>query len=239
MKKTIIAVLELSPLANSILQAFIAEAPLTDRTIIVARPGIQESSASAAERESDEDQPLELPCLQVEWNPLSYASTRSAWQQAENLVEGCPDELVILIAPQPDTRPLEECGPRDLERCALANGSALALLIQEADRRFAESGGGSLVVALCNPPQTGPLPSMALGAATGLTEGILALQQEAGKHSNPDGKKPSTIRFMAVRDESGQPDLLSRYLTKILDENPKDIGKILRHTGRSGLFGRA
>ncbi len=226
MKKTIIAVPGLSPAANSLIQAFVAEAPISDRMIIVACPGIVESPHTKDEQEPGENPSLDLPCIRTDWNPLSYASTRSVWQQAENLAESCPDELILLVAPPKDMRPLADCSQRELELCALSNGSALAALIQEACRRFAENGGGSIVIALCPTIDAGPLPAMAIGAASGLAEGILASPGQ-------------DIRFMAVRDESNQPDLLVRYLIKILDESPRDISKILRHTGRGGLFGRA
>ncbi len=215
----------MSPAANSLIQAFVAEAPISDRMIIVARPGSRESTGTSPEPASGEEPPLELPCIQVEWNPLSYASTRGAWQQAENLAESCPDELIVLVAPPNDMRTLSDCSQRELERSTLASGSALAGLIQEACRRFAENGAGSIVIALCPAIEAGPLPCLAIGAAAGLVEGILAI-------------RPQGLRFMAVRDESNQPDLLVRYLIKILDESPKDISKLLKHTGRSGLFGR-
>ncbi len=70
-----------------------------------------------------------------------------------------------------------------------------------------------------------PLGAMAVGAMEALAISLAS-------------QGPEAYKLITVRDESGQPDLLARYLMKVLDEPPRDSTKLLRHGGRMNLFGK-
>lgn len=98
-------------------------------------------------------------------------------------------------------------------------------MIREAARRFEVRGGGTIVLAVVHADR-GPLGAMAEGALLGLAEGILATGL-------------GSVRFAAIRDESGQAETLARHLMKALDEPSRDSGRIQRIGGRQSLFGRS
>lgn len=159
----------------------------------------------------------------VPWNPLSFASARAAMLEAETALGGRLDELLICADPPAYGTSLSEASPRDIERVALEWAAGYAELIREMARRMAENGKGTIALVIIN-RERGPLGSMAAGALTGLAESLVC----AGS---------SPVRYIGVRDESDQPDILARYLVKTLDDTSKETGKILRFSGRVGLFG--
>ena len=163
----------------------------------------------------------------LEWNPLSFASARAVVLEAENALGGRLDELVLFADPPRDETPFVDTPPRAIEQAAQAWASGHAELIREAAKRFRERGGGTVVLVIAERADRGPLGSMAAGALLGLAEGLAASA----------GSANSSWRFVAVRDESGQPDLIARHVAKLLDEPPRETGKVLRFSGRPGLFG--
>lgn len=157
------------------------------------------------------------------WNPLSFASARAAIIEAETALGGSLDELVIFADPPSDATGIADLTPRAIEHAALEWAAGYAELVREAAKRLAERGGGAIVLVVVH-SERGPLGAMAAGALTGLAEGMLVCGT-------------ASVRFYAIRDESGQPDLLARHIVKTLDESPKDSGKIQRFGNRSGFFG--
>jgi hypothetical protein len=162
--------------------------------------------------------------MNIPWNPLSFASARAALMEAETSLGGVLDELVIFADPPADATGITGLTPRIIERVVLEWAAGYAELIREAAKRFVERGGGSIVLVLVQ-AERGPLGAMAAGALTGLAEGLFV----AGT---------SLVRFSAIRDESGQPDLLARQVIKTLDEPSRDPGKVQRFGNRPGFFGR-
>ncbi len=162
--------------------------------------------------------------VSIPWNPLSFASARAALMEIETRFGGALEELVMFADPPADTAGITGVTPRAIEHAVLEWAAGYAELIREAAKRFAERGGGSIVLVLVQ-AERGPLGAMACGALTGLAEGIFV----AGT---------PLVRFSAIRDESGQPDLLARQVIKTLDEPSRDPGKIQRFGNRPGFFGR-
>ncbi len=162
--------------------------------------------------------------VSIPWNPLSFASARAALMEAETALGGLLDELVIFADPPADATGITVLTPRAIERAVLEWAAGYAELMREAAKRFAERGGGSIVLVLVQADR-GPLGAMASGALTGLAEGLFV-------------SGTPLVRFSAIRDESGQPDLLARQVIKTLDEPSRDPGKIQRFGNRPGFFGR-
>lgn len=164
------------------------------------------------------------------WNPLSFASARAALIEAETALGGSLDELVLFADPPSGPATIVNSTPRDIEHEVLTWAAGYAELIREAARRFAERGSGTIMLTVAAEDR-GPLGSMAAGALLGLAEGLLGNDQGAA-------------RYLAIRDESGQPDLLARQIVKMLDdgshERSRERGRaqVLRFGGRSGIFGR-
>ncbi|MBU0935525.1 MAG: hypothetical protein KKI09_10615 [Spirochaetes bacterium] len=229
------------------LAAFAAEAPVSGRTLVLAA-----SDSSAKADAADAGKPKSASCKKTAaaadtaqpgeqtapvycWNPLSWAGASALWQELENQLAGPADELIVLVDPQLSAAGILDCSPRDIERNALAFGSGLVRLLQMALERFAERKRGTVLLLLsCSVYSTeegagstnGLLRMMAQGTAAGLAEGLLA------------AALPEGCRLAVLRDESAMPDLLARHVVKLLDDWPKDTSKILRFTGRSGLFNR-
>jgi hypothetical protein len=160
------------------------------------------------------------------WNPLSFASARAALIEAETAL-GSLDELVIFADPPAGPPAIVDATPRDIEHAVLTWAAGYAELIREAAKRFGERGGGTIVLAVVDEDR-GPLGSMAAGALLGLAEGLLAADQ-------------GVARYLAIRDGSGQPDLLARQVVKVLDEGSdraRGRAQVQKFGGRSGLFGR-
>lgn len=170
----------------------------------------------------------------IPWNPLSFASARAALVEAETALGGRLDEVVVFADPPPGPIGLAEARPAEIERTALEWAAGYAQLLREALRRLAERGGGTVALVLTEADR-GPLGSMAAGALAGLAE-ALAAGMAAGSSGAPGGA--AAVRFVAVRDESGLPDAAARHALRLLDEPPRDPGKVQRFTGRAGLFGR-
>lgn len=232
MKKTTLAV----PDGSRWAVAFASEAASSGRSIATlaingdgadrARSGGKPARAEADADGSPDDAPSESTAA-IPWNPSSFVSARAALVEAETALGGGMDELVIFADPERDEAPLEARTPREIEEAALAWAAGYAELIREAQKRFGERGGGTVCLATIK-AERGPLGSMAEGALAGLAEGMLARPA-----ANQAG------RFIAIRDESGQPESLARQVIKSLDEPGKDQGKLLRFGGRTGLFGRS
>ncbi len=203
------------PDASARVDAFLAEARVSGRTtatLAVAGSDAAES-ADAAETAGS-----------VPWNPLSFASARAALVEAETLLGGSIHELVIIADPPADTQGIAGLSPKAIEGAVLVWAAGHAELLREAVKRFSERGGGSIILVVVH-ANRGPLGAMAAGALLGLAEGMLSVGC-------------GDVRFTAVRDESDQPDLLARQLVKLLDEPPKESGRIQRFGGRTGIFGR-
>ena len=160
----------------------------------------------------------------IPWNPLSFASARVAIIEAETALGGSLDELVLFADPPENPVGIVELTPKVIEGAALSWAAGWSELIREAAKRFAEHGGGTIILVVVQ-AERGPLGAMAAGALLGLAEGILSVGC-------------GSVRFIAVRDESGQSDLLARHVIRMLDESPRDQGKVQRFGGRSNLFGR-
>ena len=190
--------------------AFVTEARVTGRNTAVLH------LAETGEADADE--------VSVAWNPLSFASARAALMETETAFGGVLDELVIFADPPTDATGITGVTPRAIERAVLEWAAGYAELIREAAKRFAERGGGSIVLVIVQ-AERGPLGAMASGALTGLAEGLFVT-------GTPQ------VRFSAIRDESGQPDLLARQVIKTLDEQSREPGKIQRFGNRPGFFGR-
>lgn len=196
------------------------EAKVTGRSTAVLRlvEAGPEKAAEAGTGESDAGE------ASIPWNPLSFASARAALVEAETSLDGALDELVVFADPPADATGITGLTPRTIERAVLEWAAGYAELVREAAKRFAERGGGSIVLVLVQ-AERGPLGAMAAGALTGLAEGLFVTGM------------PS-VRFSAIRDESAQPDLLARQVIKALDEPSRDPGKIQRFGNRPGFFGR-
>lgn len=198
------------PSGSSRASAFVTEAKVTGRCTAILN--------------LDESDEPEAGAIRISWNPLSFASARVAIMEAETALGGVLDELVIFADPPSDVAEITGLTPRIIERSVLEWAAGYAELIREAAKRFVERGGGSIVLVLVQAAR-GPLGAMASGALTGLAEGLFM----AGT---------PMVRFSAIRDESGQPDLLARHIIKTLDEPSRDPGKIQRFGNRQGFFGR-
>lgn len=243
MKKTTLAV----PAGSARVDAFLAEARVSGRSTAVLsmegpgfRPvpqgsGVAEGSGSA-ETPDDAEVPGEdmdgNAAARIPWNPLSFASARAAIIEAETALGGSIDELALFADPPGDRDGIVDLSPKAIESAALAWAAGWAELIREAAKRFGERGGGSIVLVVVQ-SERGPLGAMAAGALAGLAEGMISVGS-------------GLVRFIAVGDESDQPDLLARYVIKSLDEASRstgrpagrDAGRMQRFGGRSNLFGR-
>jgi hypothetical protein len=160
----------------------------------------------------------------ISWNPGSFASTKAALIEAETALGGTIDEAIVFIDPSDKGSRLPELSLGQIEAATTSWITGYAQLLRELGRRFAERGSGLILVVLL-PGERGPLGAMATGAMEALACSLAAQPGEA-------------YRLFAIRDESGQPELLARYLMKILDEQPRDSTKLLRHGGRLSLFGK-
>jgi hypothetical protein len=198
------------PAGSARVDAFVSEARVSGRSTAIL--SIEPSGQAGT------DDPL------IPWNPLSFASARVAIIEAETVLGGSLDELVMFADPPEDQTGIVELTPKALESAALSWAAGWAELIREAAKRFTERGGGTILLVVVH-AERGPLGAMAAGALIGLAEGMLSV-----------GCGP--VKFIAVRDESGQPDMLARLVVRTLDEPPRDQGKVQRFGGRSNLFGR-
>jgi len=212
-KKTTLTV----PAESSYVEAFAAEARVSGRAVAELR--VAEPGTTTAAPERPDGAPPELP-----WCPLSFASARAAIVEAETSLGGSLDELVVFADPPADLAAIADLTPKAIERAALEWAAGYAELIREAARRFVEKGRGAIVLVVAQ-SERGPLGAMAAGALLGLAEGILA--SGAG-----------SFRFLAIKDESGQPDAVARQVLKTLDDTGRDPGKVQRFGGRPGFFGR-
>ena len=223
---------------HAFMPAFLAEAPLAGRQVGLARSasagvvGSVDNGSPTAEASLPEQTPEAVLATLQAWNPLSWSGVRSLWQDMENRLDGRVDELVVLVDPPDGPEEILAWAARDIERAALSYGNGLAALLQEAVRRFDAAGGGTILLVLCGQPLAGGGPAraglraLALAAGAALAENLLEQALPAG------------CRFAALRDESGQADLLARHVIRLLTDWPKDSGKLGRFTGKSGLFGR-
>jgi len=215
-KKTTLAV----PAGSARVEAFVAEARVAGRTTAE----LDIVSAGAGKATPGEPVERDPGSVVVPWNPLSFASARAAIIEAETALGGSLGELVVFADPPSDATSLSDLTPANIEHAALEWAAGYAELLREAARRFAEKGGGVMVLVVVQADR-GPLGSMAAGALLGLAEGMLATGSD-------------TFRFVAIRDESDQPDLLARHVIKNLEESARDPGKLQRFGNRSGFFGR-
>ena len=160
----------------------------------------------------------------ISWNPGSFASTKAALIEAETALGGTINEAIVFIDPSNTGKRLPELSLGQIEAATTSWITGYAQLLRELARRFTEHGSGLILVVLL-PGDRRPLEAMAVGAMEALACSLAAQTGEA-------------YRLLALRDESGQPDLLARYIMKILDEQPRDSSKLLRHGGRINLFGK-
>jgi hypothetical protein len=197
---------------------------------------IQDDSGSALPEElepgvRDQNAPVQTvePAARLEhdvisWNPESFASTKAALIEAETALGGIVNEAIVFIDPTGTGTRLPELSLGQIEAATTHWITGYTQLLRELGRRFTEHGSGLIIVVLLS-GERGPLEAMALGAMESLSCSLAAQTGEA-------------YRLIAVRDESGQPELLARYLMKLLDEQPRDSTKLLRHGGRISLFGK-
>jgi len=160
----------------------------------------------------------------ISWNPGSFASTKAALIEAETSLGGTVDEAIVFIDPAGGGKRLPDLSLGQIEASTTIWITGYTQLIRELARRFAEQGSGLILVVLL-PGERGPLGSMASGAMEALA---CSLAAQTGEN----------YRVLALHDESGQAELLARYIMKILDEPPRDSSKLLRHGGRINLFGK-
>jgi hypothetical protein len=185
-----------------------------------------EARIQAGEEPSEAESPAPLDDHSfISWNPVSFASTKAALIEAETALGGTINEAVLFIDP-PSTggRNLSELSLAQIEAASATWITGYAQLLRELGRRFAERGSGVILVVLL-PGERDPLGAMAAGAMEALA---ITLASQG----------PEVYRLFTIRDESGQPELLARYLMKVLDEPPRDSTKLLRHGGRITLFGK-
>lgn len=235
MEKTTLAL----PAQHPAALAFLSEARVAGRTAALAafgRPGpdgkpagdgpegADSVPAAAPDAEAGAERTAQAP---LSWDALSFPSSRALILEAENRLGGRLDELVAFADPPELPGALAEAAPRDIEAWALRWAAGYAQLTREASKRFRERGSGTFVLVIGEREGRGALASMAYGALRGLAEGLAREAAAPG----------SRWRFIALRDESGQPDLVARHVVKLLDETPKDCSKPFRFSGRSGLFG--
>ncbi len=235
MEKTTLALPAQQPAAL----AFLSEARVAGRAAALAafgRPGpdgkpagdVPDGPDSTSAPEPDAETAGERAAqASLSWDPLSFPSSRALVLEAENRLGGRLDELVAFADPPELPGALAEAAPRDIEAWALRWAAGYAQLAREASKRFRERGSGTFVLIIGEREGRGALASMAYGALRGLAEGLAREAAAPG----------SRWRFIALRDESGQPDLVARHVVKLLDETPKDCSKPFRYSGRSGLFG--
>ena len=159
----------------------------------------------------------------VPWNPRSFVSAKAALMETETAAGGRLDEAVLMADPPAMKASLNEASPRDVEDMINAWVSGWVHLLRETVSRMAGHGGS--IILIVRHTDRGPLGAMAASAIFGLAEGML--QASA-----------SGVRFTAIRDESDNPDALARHVLRLLDEPQKDTGKLLKFTGKTGLFGR-
>jgi hypothetical protein len=210
-KKTTLAV----PASSSRVGAFLVEARVSGRTT---------ATLSVAGSDATETAETSGTADSVPWNPLSFASARAALVEAETLLGGSIDELLVIADPPADTLGIAGLTPKAIEGAVLEWAAGHAELLREAVKRFSERGGGAIILVIVH-ANRGPLGAMSAGALIGLAEGILSTGS-------------GDVRFMALRDESDQPDMLARQLVNMLDEPPRESGRIQRFGGRTGIFGR-
>ncbi len=214
-KKTTLVV----PAGSTRVEAFISEARVSGRataSLHIVEPGLPRAEADSDEPKAESEG--------VPWNPLSFASARAAILEAETMLGGRLDELLIFADPPSETTSLADATPCAIERTALEWASGYAELIREMARRMADNGAGTIAIVVIQ-AERGPLGSMAAGALVGLAESLVTL-----------GSAP--VRYIGVKDESGQPDLLASYMVKTLDDTSRESGRLQRFSGRGGLFGR-
>jgi len=159
------------------------------------------------------------------WDPLSFVSARSLLIEAEASGNGRLDAVVVFASPPPDQTGLAETPAKDIEHSVLEWSAGHAQLVKEILVRFRERGAGTLVLVVRQADQGGPLSAMASGALSGLAESLAA-------------SRGGPWRFLGVHDESGQDGAAGHFVAKLLADPPKDSGKVIRFTGRQGLFGQ-
>lgn len=235
MQKTTLAL----PAQHPAALAYLSEARVAGRLAALAafgRPGPDGKTAGGEPGGPDsvwaaapdaEDRAERAAQAALSWDPLSFLSSRALVLEAENRLGGRLDELVAFADPPELAGALAEAAPRDIEAWTLRWAAGYAQLARESSKRFRERGAGTFVLVIGERDGRGALAAMAYGALRGLAEGLAREAAAPG----------SRWRFIALRDESGQPDLVARHVVKLLDEPPKDCSKPFRYSGRSGLFG--
>jgi hypothetical protein len=174
--------------------------------------------------EAESTAPMDDPSY-ISWNPVSFASTKAALIEAETALGGTVNEAVLFIdPPSAGIRRLSDLSLGQIEAATTTWITGYAQLLRELGRRFAERGSGVILVVLLS-GERDPLGAMAAGAIEALACNLANQSTEA-------------YRLFTVRDESGQPELLARFIMKVLDEPPRDSTKLLRHGGRISLFGK-
>jgi hypothetical protein len=215
------------PAGTARTEAFAAEARVSGRAVAalgLARRAAGQGGTTGTIGSTVPDGATGSDGAPIAWNPQSFASARAAIIEAETALGGRLDELVVFADPPAGPGRLADLSPGSVELAALEWAAGYTQLIREAARRFEDTGSGSIVLVIAQ-AERGPLGAMAAGALAGLAEGVAA-------------SGPGTVRFIAIKDESDQPDLLARYVVKSLDEPSRDAGRVQRFSGRSGLFGR-
>lgn len=160
----------------------------------------------------------------IVWNPLSFASARAAIIEAENALGSALAEVVLVADPPRDEPSLLELPPAQLEKRALTWIAGYAHFAREAIKALASRGGGTLALCIAAAEGRGPIGAMAVAALEALALNLLA-QSQAGTLG--------PCRFIAVKDESGNPETLARAIIRALDDGSRNAGKLIRTGGKS------
>jgi hypothetical protein len=188
------------------------------------------------------------------WNPSSYISTSSLFLAGKNALGEL--DAIVLLAESGNARPdLIEGRPGELEAYLTRSAAGPAFLVRETVRSFEarrapgrDSGrdavrDGALVfvdreadspaspagsaAAAGSGPSAGPAAALAAGAFRGLAEGVFAMSREASWEA------------FGVIDRTGDDAELARFVLRLLEAKKSGkSGRWLRHTGKSGLFGK-
>lgn len=158
------------------------------------------------------------------WNPGSWASSRTVLIETETALNGHLDEVVIFVDPDGGSDQDAVPSMAGIDSICMEWIAGYACLISEAIQLFKGREMGTILVVIMATERSA-LGSMAAAALEAFAASLIGTYRQ-----HP--------RMMAVRDESAQPDVLARYLIKLLSAPPRDSTRVLKHGGKMNLFGR-
>jgi len=195
------------------------EARASDRLLAIG--ALQPEYGSAATQTAHS---AENPEESIAWNPLSFASARAAVLEAENAVGSALSELVLVADPPRDEPAFLDLAPAQLEKRILYWTAGYAQFVREAAKAMSAKGSGTLVLAIVSSVQQGLCSAMAAAALEAMASSIL--------EQNPGGMLGS-CRFIAIKDESDNPETLAKAVIKAMDDPPRNAGKVIKLGGKS------